>query len=159
MKKCKLILCRSLASLHHLQMNETLLVLKLNGNKICNEGALAIAGSLQVNQILQELDLAETDMVRNAIISRMKVDTRCSPDKALNTHHYLLCHYNKEEIHITTITFQNVTFSCLLRHVLTDEFRIKATCQIEMISLTGCGELCGNGHSIELQRYFDSFKY
>ncbi len=44
-------------------MNETLLVLKLNGNKICNKGALAIAGALQVNTILQELDMAETDMV------------------------------------------------------------------------------------------------
>jgi hypothetical protein len=47
-------------------MNETLLVLKLNGNKICNKGALAIAGALQVNAILRELDMADTDMVRNA---------------------------------------------------------------------------------------------
>jgi hypothetical protein len=47
-------------------MNETLLVLKLNGNKICNKGALAIAGALQVNTILRELDMADTDMVRNA---------------------------------------------------------------------------------------------
>ena len=47
-------------------MNETLLVLKLNGNKICNKGALAIAGALQVNTILQELDMADTDMVGDA---------------------------------------------------------------------------------------------
>ena len=46
-----------------LQMNETLLVLKLNGNKICNKGALVIAGALQVNMVLQELDMADTDMV------------------------------------------------------------------------------------------------
>ena len=44
-------------------MNETLLVLKLNGNKICNKGAMAIAGSLQVNMTLEELDMADTDMV------------------------------------------------------------------------------------------------
>ena len=47
-------------------MNETLLVLKLNGNKIGNQGALAIAGSLQVNTILEELDIADTDMVSDA---------------------------------------------------------------------------------------------
>lgn len=50
-------------------MNETLLVLNLNGNKICNQGALAIAGSLQVNTILQELDMADTDMVRKLLLA------------------------------------------------------------------------------------------
>lgn len=45
-------------------MNETLLILRINGNKICDKGALAIAGSLQVNTVLEELDLADTDMVK-----------------------------------------------------------------------------------------------
>ena len=44
-------------------MNETLRVLKLNGNKIGNKGAMAIAGALQVNCVLEELDLAEIDLV------------------------------------------------------------------------------------------------
>ena len=46
-----------------LQVNETLQKLKLDGNKIGNKGCMAIAGALQVNTVLEELDLAETDMV------------------------------------------------------------------------------------------------
>ncbi len=45
-------------------MNETLRVLRMNGNKIGNKGGMAIAGALQVNTILEEIDLAETDLVR-----------------------------------------------------------------------------------------------
>ena len=45
------------------QMNETVHVFKVNGNKIGNKGAMAIAGSLQVNPVLQELDISDTDMV------------------------------------------------------------------------------------------------
>ena len=46
-------------------MNETLSKLRLNGNKIDNKGGMAIAGALQVNTMLEELDLAETDQVIN----------------------------------------------------------------------------------------------
>ena len=46
-----------------MQVNETLRVLKLNGNKIGNKGAMAVAGALQVNTALEDLDLAEIDMV------------------------------------------------------------------------------------------------
>ena len=35
----------------------------MNGNKIGNEGGMALAGALQVNTVLEELDLAETDLV------------------------------------------------------------------------------------------------
>lgn len=45
------------------QVNETLGKLRLNGNKIENKGGMAIAGALQVNTMLEELDLAETDQV------------------------------------------------------------------------------------------------
>ena len=44
-------------------MNETVRVLHLNGNKIGNKGGMAIAGALQVNIVLEEIDLAETDLV------------------------------------------------------------------------------------------------
>ena len=44
-------------------MNETLVKLRLNGNKIKNKGGMAIAGALQVNTMLEELDLGETDQV------------------------------------------------------------------------------------------------
>ena len=47
-----------------LQINETLRTLKMNGNKIDNKGGMAIAGALQVNTILDDIDLAETDLVR-----------------------------------------------------------------------------------------------
>ena len=46
------------------QVNETLRTLKLNGNKIGNKGGMAIAGALQVNTVLEELDLANVDLVR-----------------------------------------------------------------------------------------------
>lgn len=45
------------------QVNETLGKLRLNGNKIKNKGGMAIAGALQVNTMLEELDLGETDQV------------------------------------------------------------------------------------------------
>ena len=45
------------------QVNETLAKLRLNGNKIKTKGGMAIAGALQVNTMLEELDLAETDQV------------------------------------------------------------------------------------------------
>lgn len=45
------------------QVNETLVKLRLNGNKIKTKGGMAIAGALQVNTMLEELDLAETDQV------------------------------------------------------------------------------------------------
>ena len=37
--------------------------MRINGNKIKTKGGLAIAGALQVNTMLEELDLAETDQV------------------------------------------------------------------------------------------------
>ena len=45
------------------QVNETLGKLRLNSNKIKNKGGMAIAGALQVNTMLEELDLGETDQV------------------------------------------------------------------------------------------------
>ena len=45
------------------QVNETLGKLRLNGNKIKNNGGMAITGALQVNTMLEELDLGETDQV------------------------------------------------------------------------------------------------
>lgn len=45
------------------QVNETLVKLRLNGNKIKTKGGMAVAGALQVNTMLEELDLAETDQV------------------------------------------------------------------------------------------------
>ena len=47
----------------YLKVNETLAKLRLNGNKIKTKGGMAIAGALQVNTMLEELDLAETDQV------------------------------------------------------------------------------------------------
>ena len=52
------------------QVNETLSKLRLNGNKIDNKGGMAIAGTLQVNTMLEELDLAETDQVIMYICTR-----------------------------------------------------------------------------------------
>ena len=49
------------------QVNETLGKLRLNGNKIKNKGGMAIAGALQVNTMLEELDLGETDQVMDII--------------------------------------------------------------------------------------------
>ena len=46
-----------------IQMNETLRTLRMNGNKIGNKGGMSLAGALQVNTILEELDLGETDLV------------------------------------------------------------------------------------------------
>ena len=37
----------------------------MNGNKIGNKGGMALAGALQVNTVLEELDLGETDLVSN----------------------------------------------------------------------------------------------
>ena len=41
----------------------------MNGNKIDNKGGMAIAGALQVNTILDDIDLAETDLVRLVTLS------------------------------------------------------------------------------------------
>ena len=49
------------------QLNETLQIFRINGNKIGNKGVMAIAGSLQVNAVLQELDISDTDMVWSVI--------------------------------------------------------------------------------------------
>lgn len=46
-----------------LQCNSTLLSLRLSGNKIGNAGALHLAGVLRVNHSLQELQLADCDLV------------------------------------------------------------------------------------------------
>jgi len=43
--------------------------LRLNGNKIKTKGGMAIAGALQVNTMLEELDLAETDQVMYYVTS------------------------------------------------------------------------------------------
>ena len=45
------------------QVNETLTSLKLNGNKIENKGGMFLAGCLQVNTCLQELDVGDADLV------------------------------------------------------------------------------------------------
>ena len=50
-------------------MNETLGKLRLNGNKIKTKGGMAIAGALQVNTMLEELDLGETDQVMYIVCS------------------------------------------------------------------------------------------
>ena len=54
------------------QLNETLQVFRINGNKIGNKGVMAIAGSLQVNAVLQELDISDTDMVGSVIYTIFK---------------------------------------------------------------------------------------
>lgn len=46
-----------------LQNNSTLLSLRLSGNKIGNRGAMHLASMLQVNNTLQELQLADCDLV------------------------------------------------------------------------------------------------
>jgi len=44
-------------------MNDTLRELKLDGNKFGRVGGLAIAGALQVNTTLEELDMTNTEQV------------------------------------------------------------------------------------------------
>jgi len=46
--------------------------LRLNGNKIKTKGGMAIAGALQVNTMLEELDLAETDQVMYMCLLHVK---------------------------------------------------------------------------------------
>ena len=65
-----------LVMFYSLQINETLRTLKMNGNKIDNKGGMAIAGALQVNTILDDIDLAETDLVRVAYFSFFKGQVR-----------------------------------------------------------------------------------
>lgn len=48
-----------------LQRNSTLLALRLSGNKIGNRGAMHLAGMLQVNNTLRELEVADCDLVNN----------------------------------------------------------------------------------------------
>lgn len=45
------------------QMNETLITLKIDGNKFGRVGGLALAGALQVNTTLEELDITNTEQV------------------------------------------------------------------------------------------------
>ena len=96
-------------------MNETLLVLKLNGNKICNKGALAIAGSLQVNTILQELDMADTDMVSEWVQSKRACADHpyLELGAKLDTPFWKVCHFG-----------YRASFSCMW-HVLTSQFSFK----------------------------------
>lgn len=44
-------------------MNETLRTLKMDGNKFGRVGGLALAGALQVNTTLEELDITNTEQV------------------------------------------------------------------------------------------------
>ena len=44
-------------------MNETLVTLKMDGNKFGRVGGLALAGALQVNTTLEELDITNTEQV------------------------------------------------------------------------------------------------
>ena len=46
-----------------LQNNQTLKVLRLNGNKIGNAGGMAFAQALQINTTLKSLDIGDTDLV------------------------------------------------------------------------------------------------
>lgn len=50
--------------INYYQKNETIVYLNLNGNKIGNKGGMSMAQMLQVNNVLQHLDLGETDMVQ-----------------------------------------------------------------------------------------------
>ena len=45
------------------QVNESLLALKVNGNKIGNRGGMFFASMLQINTTLQHLDLGDCDLV------------------------------------------------------------------------------------------------
>lgn len=45
------------------QKNDTLLSLRLNGNKIGNSGGMFFAQMLQINATLESLDLGDTDLV------------------------------------------------------------------------------------------------
>ena len=47
-----------------LQQNETLTALKMNGNKIGDQGGMYFAQMLQINTTLESLDVGETDLVR-----------------------------------------------------------------------------------------------
>lgn len=48
-------------------MNDTLISLKLNGNKFGNKGGMALAGALQVNKTLEDLDIGDTDQVSSLV--------------------------------------------------------------------------------------------
>ena len=50
----------------------------MNGNKIGNKGGMALAGALQVNTVLEELDLGEADLVS-------KIEILCSKDQFIFT--------------------------------------------------------------------------
>lgn len=67
-----------------IQMNETVRVLHLNGNKIGNKGGMAIAGALQVNIVLEEIDLAETDLKAESVIAYTTVLCNNETIKVMN---------------------------------------------------------------------------
>lgn len=54
-------------------MNETLKVLKLDGNKLKRFGGLALADALQVNTTLEELNLNNTEQVNVFFILRFEI--------------------------------------------------------------------------------------
>ncbi|CAB1341033.1 unnamed protein product [Coregonus sp. 'balchen'] len=57
-----------------LTSNEALLSLRLTGNKIGNRGAMHLASMLQRNSTLQELDMADSDLILDLASNRIEDD-------------------------------------------------------------------------------------
>jgi len=56
-------------SYYFVQSNETLLHLRMTGNKIGNKGGMYFASMLQVNCTLEKLDLGDCDLVSEPVES------------------------------------------------------------------------------------------
>ncbi|XP_014794268.1 PREDICTED: leucine-rich repeat-containing protein 34 isoform X3 [Calidris pugnax] len=91
-----------------LQRNETLVYLRMTGNKIGNKGGMFFASMLQINSTLEKLDLGDCDMGTQSLIATATALTQNKSVKAINLNRPLL--YSQEEettVHVALMLKKN----------------------------------------------------
>ncbi|XP_026710505.1 leucine-rich repeat-containing protein 34 isoform X3 [Athene cunicularia] len=91
-----------------LQRNESLVYLRMTGNKIGNKGGMSFASMLEINSTLEKLDLGDCDMGMQCLIAIATALTQNKSVKAINLNRPLL--YSQEEettVHIALMLKSN----------------------------------------------------
>nr|XP_013030153.2 leucine-rich repeat-containing protein 34 isoform X4 [Anser cygnoides] len=91
-----------------LQRNETLVYLRMTGNKIGNQGGMYFASMLQINSTLEKLDLGDCDLGTQCLIAIATALTQNKSVKAINLNRPLL--YSQEEettVHVASMLKNN----------------------------------------------------
>uniref|UniRef100_A0A674JZR1 Leucine rich repeat containing 34 n=1 Tax=Terrapene triunguis TaxID=2587831 RepID=A0A674JZR1_9SAUR len=124
-------------------LNETLLHLRMTGNKIENKGGMYFASMLQINSTLEKLDLGDCDLGTQSLIAIATVMSHNKAMKALNLNRPILYSQEEETTVHTALMMKNN--SCLMELHL---------CKHEMKNF-GVERLCDALYENRSLRYLD----